>query len=158
MKRRLIIALAITSSLLAMAPVAAMAATGPRTGGLDGDSPDPYAVRPAEMHVFDMTEHPLVRPHQFVITGTAWVTGLHWHDWGGKHPVAAGTLEVNSCEPNCADGSDAHYPAQLQLRGSEDDQGATYYKDFRVVGESMTPKVLDEYGTWSSAFHPSDSE
>ena len=118
----------------------------------------PVAVATAaqSVHVFDLTQRSLVRPHEFSITYTSGMTGLRWRGWGGPHAVGSGTLMINTCKPNCADGRHVRYRAQLELRGFRRDRGAVYYAQYRVVGNSLPDTVRDGYGRWARTYVPSD--
>jgi serine/threonine protein kinase len=63
----------------------------------------------------DMAE----RPQQIDATGdgSQVVTGLSWTGWGSSRATATGTLRVNDCQPNCANGKFAGYPATVTVSG-----------------------------------------
>ena len=63
----------------------------------------------------DMAE----RPQQIDATGdgSQVVTGLSWTGWGSSRATATGTLRVNDCQPNCANGKVAGYPATVTVSG-----------------------------------------
>ena len=63
----------------------------------------------------DMAE----RPQQIDATGdgSQVVTGLSWTGWGSSRATATGTLRVNDCQPNCATGKFAGYPATVTVSG-----------------------------------------
>jgi hypothetical protein len=46
-------------------------------------------------------------PAQIVLSadGSGYLTSLVWSGWGTATASAAGTLQVNNCQPNCAQGS-----------------------------------------------------
>lgn len=49
--------------------------------------------------------------------GSAYVTNLIWSNWGGSRAAATGTLKLNNCSPNCAQGAYTGYPATVTLAG-----------------------------------------
>jgi hypothetical protein len=60
-----------------------------------------------------------VRPKEIEVSGdgTGAVTNLVWSDWGAPHASATGTIRLNNCEPNCAQGKFTSYPATVTLAG-----------------------------------------
>jgi serine/threonine protein kinase len=60
-----------------------------------------------------------VKPKQIVTSGdgSGYVAGIAWSGWGGARATGAGTLKVNNCTPNCAQGTYASYPATVTLAG-----------------------------------------
>jgi hypothetical protein len=49
--------------------------------------------------------------------GTGVVKDLVWSNWGSAQATAAGTQEVNDCNPNCAQGTYTGYAATVTLAG-----------------------------------------
>jgi serine/threonine protein kinase len=49
--------------------------------------------------------------------GSAYVNKITWSNWGGSEANGTGTLELNSCNPNCAQGTYTGYPATVTLDG-----------------------------------------
>ncbi len=49
--------------------------------------------------------------------GSPYFTNLAWTGWGGATAVASGNVLLNNCEPSCADGFTASYPATLVVSG-----------------------------------------
>ncbi len=47
------------------------------------------------------------------------ITDVHWSKWGKKIARATGTYQVNSCIPDCADGTITPTPAKIILTGRE---------------------------------------
>jgi hypothetical protein len=45
------------------------------------------------------------------------ITDVHWSYWGKKLARATGTYQVNSCIPDCADGTITPTPANIVLTG-----------------------------------------
>ncbi len=60
-----------------------------------------------------------IRPKQIVTSGdgSGYVDGITWSGWGGARATGTGMLKVNNCEPNCAQGTYASYPATVTLAG-----------------------------------------
>ena len=60
-----------------------------------------------------------VTPNQITTSGdgSAYVKNLVWSSWGGSQAAATGTLELNNCSPNCAQGTYTGYPATVTLAG-----------------------------------------
>jgi hypothetical protein len=58
------------------------------------------------------------RPASFVLScadANDALTGLHWASWAASQAFGTGTEKVNTCSPDCADGTFAAYPALLTL-------------------------------------------
>jgi serine/threonine protein kinase len=49
--------------------------------------------------------------------GSGYVKNLVWSDWGNSRATATGTLEIDNCTPNCAQGTYTGYPATVTLSG-----------------------------------------
>jgi hypothetical protein len=47
--------------------------------------------------------------------GSGFVAGITWSAWGTAEAQGAGTLKVDNCTPNCAQGKLAGYPATITL-------------------------------------------
>lgn len=45
--------------------------------------------------------------------GNESLTGMTWTSWGGSVATATATYVVNSCEPNCAQGTPISYPVRV---------------------------------------------
>jgi serine/threonine-protein kinase len=58
-------------------------------------------------------------PKQFVLSldGARTVDKLTWTNWGSPRATGSGTLEVDNCTPNCAQGSYTGYPSTVTLTG-----------------------------------------
>lgn len=57
------------------------------------------------------------RPKQVTLTcgdGNTALGGLRWSSFGGASAGAAGTLETNTCTPNCAEGKVVRYPVSVK--------------------------------------------
>ncbi|HEY5195016.1 MAG TPA: hypothetical protein VIJ39_14260 [Solirubrobacteraceae bacterium] len=56
------------------------------------------------------------RPKTLTLTcgdGNTVLSKLHWSSFGGKSAGASGTLEMNTCSPNCAEGKVVRYPVTV---------------------------------------------
>jgi hypothetical protein len=60
-----------------------------------------------------------VRPKNIGLAadGTGSVNNLVWSGWGSPRATAIGILEINNCNPNCAQGTFTGYPATVTLAG-----------------------------------------
>jgi hypothetical protein len=60
-----------------------------------------------------------VKPNQITTSGdgSAYVDKITWSSWGGSEETGAGTLELNNCNPSCAQGTYTGYPATVTLDG-----------------------------------------
>ena len=60
-----------------------------------------------------------VRPKEIAISGdgSGSVTDLVWSDWGSARATATGTMRLDDCNPNCAQGKFTGYPATVTLAG-----------------------------------------
>jgi len=56
-------------------------------------------------------------PAQIILSGdgTAFVSGLTWTGWGQEGATGHGTLKLDNCNPNCAQGSLTSYVATIVL-------------------------------------------
>ncbi len=61
------------------------------------------------------------RPKMVTLTcgdGNTALTGLRWSSFGGASALATGTLETNTCTPNCASGKVVRYSVAVKASGS----------------------------------------
>jgi hypothetical protein len=60
-----------------------------------------------------------VKPNTITTSGdgSAYVDKITWSNWGGTQAAGTGTLELNNCTPNCAQGTYTGYPATVTLAG-----------------------------------------
>jgi hypothetical protein len=58
-------------------------------------------------------------PKQFTLSvdGARFIDKLTWSNWGSPTATGTGTLEVDNCTPNCAQGTFTGYPATMTLTG-----------------------------------------
>jgi serine/threonine protein kinase len=86
------------------------------------------------------------RPRQIVLSadGSGAVSGLSWASWGGQQATGTGTLRVDDCQPNCASGKFAGYPATVTLSGltpyGEEGSGLQAYSSIVVQAPSAPTK------------------
>jgi hypothetical protein len=60
-----------------------------------------------------------IRPKQITTSGdgSGYVKNLAWSNWGAPQATATGVMELNNCQPNCAQGTYTGYPATVTLAG-----------------------------------------
>ncbi len=58
------------------------------------------------------------------------LTGLRWSSFGGASALATGTLETNTCTPNCAGGKFVRYTVAVRANSPR-----TCKDDLRVYGK-----------------------
>jgi hypothetical protein len=56
--------------------------------------------------------------------GSAYVDRLSWTGWGTAQATATGSLHIDDCNPNCAQGKYTAYPATVTVAGLTDYQGS----------------------------------
>lgn len=49
--------------------------------------------------------------------GSGYIKDLTWSSWGTATAQGAGILEIDDCNPNCAQGTYTGYPATITLSG-----------------------------------------
>ena len=47
--------------------------------------------------------------------GNRTVRGITWSGWGSATATGTGTMGINNCDPNCANGTYTYYPATVTL-------------------------------------------
>ena len=72
------------------------------------------------------SQYMAVKPAQITTSGdgSAYVDGLSWTGWGTPQATAKGSLHLDDCTPNCAQGTYTAYPATVTLAGLTDYQGS----------------------------------
>ena len=57
------------------------------------------------------------QPEQIILSGdgTAFVADISWTGWGLAGATGSGTLKLDNCDPNCAQGSLTDYTATIVL-------------------------------------------
>jgi hypothetical protein len=112
----------------AATPVAAASSAAARTATASASATPPATVSATPAAVAaDVTVcvSPVVscsgqmrtEPAQVLVSadGSGYVHDLTWSGWGGATARGAGTLEVDNCSPNCAQGTYTGYPATVTL-------------------------------------------
>ena len=74
-------------------------------------------------------------PRQIILSGdgTAFVTNLLWTGWGSNGASASGTLKLDDCNPNCAQGSLTDYEATVVLSNLTGYVGGAAYATMMVA-------------------------
>lgn len=74
-------------------------------------------------------------PAQIILSGdgSAFVTGLTWTGWGLSGATGAGTLKLDNCNPNCAQGSFTDYQVTVVLSDLTGYVGGAAYATMMVV-------------------------
>ena len=122
------VALALTLSSGPAGSTGGAAASGGPTGGTASASPASTSTliavtvcsQPADGCTYAGASQIMeVKPKQIVTSGdgSAYADGLTWSNWGSPQATATGTLKVDNCNPNCAQGTDTSYPATVTLAG-----------------------------------------
>ncbi|MFJ6211863.1 hypothetical protein ACIQGZ_00750 [Streptomyces sp. NPDC092296] len=105
----------------------------------------------------DLLNRPSVKPATFQVTWTAQLSGLHWTHWGTGLASGTGTLRINTCLPNCAQGHIRVLPgAHLQATGVRLDRNQPYYRQYRILAPTFSPADRTAYSHWTNAYTPSD--
>jgi hypothetical protein len=67
------------------------------------------------------------RPKRVTLTcgdGNVALSGLRWSSFGGASASAVGTLEMNTCTPNCASGKVVRYPVNIKAYDTRSCKGS----------------------------------
>jgi hypothetical protein len=76
------------------------------------------------------------QPTEIIVSGdgSAFISGLTWTGWGQAGATGSGTLRLDNCEPNCAQGKLTPYAATVTLSGltSYGSAGKQGYADMMV--------------------------
>ena len=74
-------------------------------------------------------------PSQIIVSGdgTAFITGLTWTGWGLSGATGSGTLKLDNCNPDCAQGSLTDYQATVVLSDLTGYGGGAAYATMMVV-------------------------
>jgi hypothetical protein len=87
------------------------------------------------------------QPSQIIVSGdgSAFVSGLTWTGWGSEGATGSGTLKLDNCQPNCAQGKFTPYVATITLSDltSYGSAGLQGYADMTVSAPGS------QYGTQS---------
>jgi hypothetical protein len=74
-------------------------------------------------------------PRQIIVSGdgTAFVTGLLWTGWGSNGATGSGTLKLDNCNPDCAQGTLTPYAATVVLSDLTGYVGGAAYATMEVA-------------------------
>jgi hypothetical protein len=93
------------------------------------------------------------RPKQFTLAcgdGNTVLKGLKWSSFGGASAQAKGTLEMNTCEPNCAQGKDVSYPVSLKATSPRTcKKGVRVYNKLAIQFTGRAPKSAGSLKSWT---------
>jgi hypothetical protein len=93
------------------------------------------------------------RPKQFTLAcgdGNTVLKGLKWSSFGGASAQAKGTLEMNTCEPNCAQGKDVSYPVKLKATSPRTcKKGVRVYNKLAIQFTGRAPKSAGSLKNWT---------
>jgi hypothetical protein len=79
---------------------------------------------------------PVIRPMSLYLAcadGGLGVTNVTWTSWGTVAANGMGTLHVNNCIPDCADGTSSSYPASISVTSPSSSSGVPIFQDITVV-------------------------
>ena len=120
-------------------------------GGAGGTTP---AATPAPSADFTVCILPVVtcsgemrsEPAQVDVSadGSGFVAGLTWSGWGTPTARGTGTLNVNDCNPNCAQGTFTGYPATVTLTSL-----TPYGNGLQAYADMTVSSPTSAYGTRS---------
>lgn len=85
---------------------------------------------------------PVQRPGRIVLTCADAGMVLHsvrWTVWGSGDALGQGTVTVNSCQPDCADGEDISYPAEIVLDRVIPNGVGPQFSRWIVIYQDRTP-------------------
>ena len=71
--------------------------------------------------------------------GNERLTGLKWWNWGIEEAGATGFLEMNDCEPSCADGKTVAYPVVVMADGIDKGEASARYTNLDVEFSGKVP-------------------
>ena len=121
---------ALAAVMLAFLAAGAAAALTTRNAGAATGS---RAQLPVAYNGQDGWGHGAVRLATIYVGGPdTFVRVQHWSHWTASSALAWGTLWVDDCQPNCAAGHDARYPAEVSLSRVAAHQGASYFSRMRL--------------------------
>jgi hypothetical protein len=79
----------------------------------------------------------------------------HWSHWTASSASARGTLWVDNCQPNCAAGHYAKYPASVSLSRVASRQGVSYFSAMTLrYHHTSDRKYGFRWGTYRGATVP----
>lgn len=93
------------------------------------------------------------RPKLLTLTcgdGNTVLSGLSWSSFGGASAQARGTLEMNTCTPNCAQGKVVKYPVAVKASAPRTcKQGLRVYNNVTLQFTGRTPKSSGGLKRWT---------
>lgn len=113
-------------------------------------------------YLVECVEDGLVQePQDFTLTcadGNANLEGLVWSNWGTEQAEATGSLAVNSCEPDCANGTFETHPVALRLTDLDMGEASAVYTTMTVDFLNETPEGYSDPEVITFAGHSSPVE
>jgi hypothetical protein len=67
------------------------------------------------------------------------VEHLTWSAWAATTAAGQGSLWLNLCQPNCADGKYGHYPVKVTLTDVRNSAQGPWFKDLKIAYEGARP-------------------
>ena len=102
--------------------------------------------------VVDCSGQRQTRPSSMILTcadANDALTALHWVSWAASQAFGTGTEKVNSCTPDCADGTFVSYPALITLWRPEPipgHPGVLYFTRITRIYPSNRPPLYNCQG------------
>jgi hypothetical protein len=99
-------------------------------------------------------QHPDVRPKWVIIGqgGSPMAHTWYWNTWNSATAKSTGTLWVNNCVPNCAQGKTSYHKLYITLSGVKYHNGKPYFSlmtwytpGYRLPGHKTSTVVLHFY-------------
>jgi hypothetical protein len=81
------------------------------------------------------------QPPEIIVSGdgSAFINDLSWTGWGSSGATGSGTMRLNNCEPNCAEGKLSPYQATVTLSDlTSYGSGKQAYADMTVSAPSSS--------------------
>jgi hypothetical protein len=93
------------------------------------------------------------RPKTLTLTcadGNTVLSGLRWSSFGGASAQATGTLELNTCTPNCAGGKFVRYPVAVKANDPRTCKaGLRVYNKLTLRFTGRTPSSAGSLKRWT---------
>jgi hypothetical protein len=93
------------------------------------------------------------RPRSVTLTcgdGNTVLSGLRWSSFGGTSAQARGTLEMNTCTPNCAAGRVVKYPVTVQANDQRTCKvGLRVYDKVTLKFTGRAPARANTFKRWT---------
>lgn len=82
--------------------------------------------------------------------GNTVLSKLRWSSFGGKSAHASGTLEINTCSPNCAGGKVVRYPVNVSVGETRACKaGLRVYNKLTLQFTGRAPKSMSALKHWT---------